>query len=89
MSRTHKGGIESPSARIRKRPDVLGGDACIRNTRISVSVLVELKSQGRTDEQLLGDFPGLTQADLDTAWAYYREHTDEIDDSIKAEAGEE
>lgn len=79
----------STSPTIRRREGVLGGAACIRDTRIPVSVLVDLRAQGRSDEQLLGDFPGLTRADLDAAWTYYRDHPDEIDQSIAAEAGEE
>lgn len=73
---------------IRKTPGVVGGDARVRDTRIPVWTLVELKKQGRTEEQLLADFPGLTQEDLDAAWDYYRDHTVEIEDAIAAEAGE-
>jgi uncharacterized protein (DUF433 family) len=76
-------------AAIRRTPDVLGGDARIRDTRIPVWTLVELKRQGRSEDQLLHDFPGLTQADLDAAWQYYRAHTEEIEDAIRAEAGED
>ena len=74
---------------VRRTPGVLGGDARIRDTRIPVWTLVELKRQGRSEEQSLGDFPGLTQADLDAAWQYYRAHTDEIEEAIRAEAGED
>lgn len=73
---------------IRRREGVLGGAACIRDTRIPVSVLVDLRAQGRSDKQLLGDFPGLTKPDLDAAWTYYRDHQSEIDQWIAAEAGE-
>ena len=79
----------STTPAIRRRDGVLGGAACIRDTRIPVSVLVDLRAQGRSVEQLLGDFPGLTRAELDAAWAYYRDHPDEIDQSIVAEAGGE
>lgn len=91
MSRTPDQARESTSKtlRIRRREGVLGGAACSRDTRIPVSVLVDLRAQGRSDEQLLGDFPGLNQADLDAAWAYYRDHQPDIDHSIAAEAREE
>lgn len=79
----------SKTAAIRRREGVLGGAACIRDTRIPVSVLVELRAQGRSEEQLLGDFPGLNHTDLDAAWAYYRDHQPEIDQSIAAEPREE
>lgn len=47
-----------PAPIIRKTPGVVGGDARVRNTRIPVWTLVELKKQGRTEQQLLGDSPG-------------------------------
>jgi uncharacterized protein (DUF433 family) len=84
MSRTPEQSVTTASktAEIRRCEGVLGGAACIRDTRIPVSVLVDLRAQGRSDEQLLGDFPGLSRADLDAAWAYYRDHQAEIDQSI-------
>ena len=54
---------------IRKTPGVVGGDARVRETRIPVWTLVELKKQGRTEAQLLSDFPGLTQNDLGVSGA--------------------
>jgi uncharacterized protein (DUF433 family) len=74
---------------IRHTAGVIGGDARVRNTRIPVWTLVELKKQGRTEAQLLEDFPGLTQSDLDAVWDYYRENTAEIEDAIAAEARED
>ena len=61
----------------------------VRDTRIAVSVLVDLRRQGRSEKQLLGDFPQLSKSDLAAAWEYYREHASEIDRTILAEAGEE
>jgi uncharacterized protein (DUF433 family) len=69
--------------RIRKTPGVIGGDACVRRTRIAVWMLVEGKKLGRTDADLLTDFPDLTQEDLDAAWAYYAVHPDEIETAIR------
>ncbi|HEX4123892.1 MAG TPA: DUF433 domain-containing protein [Tepidisphaeraceae bacterium] len=74
---------------IQRTPGVLGGNARIRDTRIAVSVLVDLRRQGRSEEQLLGDFPQLSKSDLAAAWEYYRGHVSEIDRAILAEAGEE
>jgi uncharacterized protein (DUF433 family) len=73
----------TPDSWIQKTPNVCGGDACIRNTRISVPGLVEWKKLGRTDARLLEGYPGLTQADLDAAWAYYEANPDEIEQAIK------
>lgn len=68
---------------IRKTPDVVGGRACIRRSRIAVYDLVEYKQLGLTDVALLNSYPTLTQQDLDAAWAYYAEHPDEIDAAIR------
>jgi uncharacterized protein (DUF433 family) len=72
---------------ITKTPGVCGGDACIRTTRHTVAGLVEWKRLGVSDERLLTmlDSP-LTQADLDTAWAYAAEHPDEIEQAIRENA---
>jgi uncharacterized protein (DUF433 family) len=68
---------------IQKTPGVIGGDACIRRTRIAVWMLVEWKQLGRTDGELLTDFPGLTQDDLNAAWAYFAAHPEEIETAIR------
>ena len=75
--------------KIRKTPGVVGGDARVRDTRIPIWTLVELRKQGRTEQQLVEDFPGLTRDDLHAAWEYYRSHTAEIDEAIAAEARED
>jgi uncharacterized protein (DUF433 family) len=68
---------------IQKTPGLIGGDACIRNTRIAVWMLVEAKRMGITDAELLKSYdPPLSQADLDTAWAYAAANTEEIEQAI-------
>ncbi|MDQ3222757.1 MAG: DUF433 domain-containing protein [Gemmatimonadota bacterium] len=93
MSSTQRPSAAKPAPQvpdgIRRTEGVAGGDACVRDTRIAVWTLVRLKRLGRTDEQLVEDFPGLTPADLDAAWAYFRQHSGEIDDAIAAEAQED
>ena len=69
---------------IRKTPDVCGGDACVRETRIMVWLLVALKRQGMTDAALLENYPGLTHEDLAAAWEYARLHPGEIEEGIAA-----
>jgi uncharacterized protein (DUF433 family) len=71
---------------IQKIPDVCGGEACIRNTRHSVSGLVEWKQMALADQRILEHHPDLTQADLDVAWAYYEAHRAEIDQAIRENA---
>lgn len=67
---------------IEKNPGVCGGDACIRRTRISVWGLVAYRRLGVSDAELLKNFPGLTQADLDLAWEYARANPAEIEQAI-------
>ena len=73
---------------ISRTPGVVGGDACIRDTRIPVWTLVQLKKLGREEDDIVADFPGLTNGDLEAAWDYYRRHTVEIDQAIAAEEAE-
>ena len=69
---------------IRKAPGVLGGAACVRATRIAVWMLVESRRLGRSDAELLADYPGLTPADLSAAWDYSAAHSQEIEAAIRA-----
>jgi uncharacterized protein (DUF433 family) len=71
---------------VSKKADRCGGDACVRDTRITVWGLVEWRRLGLTDEQIRQSIQGLTQADLDAAWDYYGAHTDEIDEAIRLNA---
>jgi len=71
---------------ISKKPGRCGGDACVRDTRITVWGLVEWKSLGKSDEWILQDIDGLTQADLDEAWRYASENVKEIDEAIRLNA---
>ena len=67
---------------IEKTPDVMGGDACIRETCIPVWLLFSLRQQGATDAYLLEDYPDLTASDLASAWLYAEAHIDEIESAI-------
>lgn len=68
---------------IEKTPDVCGGEACIRNTRHTVSGLVEWKHLRLTDQRILEHHPDLSLTDLETAWDYHEQHREEIDQAIK------
>jgi uncharacterized protein (DUF433 family) len=74
---------------ISRTSGVNGGDACVRDTRIPVWTLVQLQKLGRTEKQLLQDFPSLTAADIDAVWDYYRAHPAEIDATIERQEREE
>jgi uncharacterized protein (DUF433 family) len=63
-------------------PGVVGGDPCIRRTRIPVWGLEEYRRLGVSEADLLENYPSLTLEDLGNAWAYVRAHRDEIDRQI-------
>lgn len=64
---------------IRKTPGVCGGEACIRNTRITVWGLVAWRMLGLSDAQVREHVPDATPEDLRAAWTYYEQNRDEID----------
>src|SRR5437867_12991843 len=68
---------------IQKPPGVCGGDARIRNTRITVWGLVEWRRLGLSDSHLVEQIEGLTQEDLALAWEYAAAHPDEIERAIR------
>jgi uncharacterized protein (DUF433 family) len=69
---------------IEKTPGVVGGDACVRRTRIAVWMLVVARRLGMSDEEIRNRYQSpLTQADLDAAWQYYRENPEEIEQAIR------
>jgi uncharacterized protein (DUF433 family) len=68
---------------IQKTPNVQGGDACIRTTRIPVWLLVGYRKDGVDDARLLEMYPSLTLVDLSAAWWYYAEHREEIEQAIR------
>ena len=68
---------------IQKTPNVCGGDACIRRTRITVNGLVRYRQLGCTDLEILGMIQGLTEDDLAAAWDYYANHREEIEQAIR------
>ena len=55
----------------RSSPDVMGGDVCVRNTRVPLWMLVGYKEAGFTDERILSNFPVLNAADLTNAWDFF------------------
>jgi type III restriction enzyme len=83
--------LTSPNgeALVQKTPGVCGGEACIRNTRIMVWLLVSMKRQGMTEAEFLHHDPSLTAEDLAAAWEYYRQHRQEVEEAIAANEGED
>ncbi len=56
--------------RITADPMVLGGKACIRVMRISVSLVVNLVANGMTVEEIIEDYPDLEPEDIRQALQY-------------------
>ena len=56
--------------RITIDPEMMGGKPCIRGMRVTVGMVLEALSAGRTNEQLLADFPYLEEQDIREALAF-------------------
>jgi uncharacterized protein (DUF433 family) len=56
--------------RITFDPDILGGRACIRGMRISVSLIVNLVADGMTAPQIVAEYPDLDEEDVAEALKY-------------------
>jgi uncharacterized protein (DUF433 family) len=56
--------------RITFDPNVMGGRACIRGMRITVSTIVELIADGAATDEILADYPDLEQEDVRQALGY-------------------
>lgn len=69
---------------IESNPEVCGGEPCIVRTRIPVWLLVQAKSLGTSEAELLRSYPSLRAEDLANAWAYARSHKEDIDEQIRA-----
>jgi uncharacterized protein (DUF433 family) len=75
---------------ISKKPDRCGGDACIRDSRITIWGLVAYRRLGMSDSEIMHAVQGVTRADLEAAWEYAAAHAEEIDEAIRVnEEGEE
>lgn len=69
---------------IEKTEGVMGGAACIRQTRIPVWLLEQARRQGISEIDLLRNYPQLTAQDLANAWDYADFHKEEIENAILA-----
>lgn len=59
--------------RITSDPDICHGKACIRGTRIFVSVILDNLAAKRTAEEIVADYPSLTIEDVHASIAYAAE----------------
>ncbi len=68
---------------IERTPGVCGGDARIANTRIPIWVLVEARTSGYSDADLLLSYPALSAIDLVNAWSYAEAFSEDIKSAIQ------
>ncbi|MFB2922331.1 MULTISPECIES: DUF433 domain-containing protein [Aerosakkonema] len=68
---------------IEKTAGVMGGEACIRHTRIPVWLLVSYRRDGASDAKILEGHPDVTATDLVNAFAYADANSDEIEKAIR------
>ena len=64
---------------ITKTPDICGGKAVVRGTRIPVAVLIGHYQNQETPAEILAGFPQLSLAQFYDALSYYYENQSEID----------
>jgi len=50
--------------RITVDPDKMGGVPCIRGLRLPVATIVALVAEGRTEDEILADYPSLEREDI-------------------------
>ena len=75
------------SARIVVNPRVLGGRPVIKDTRIPVSLILNLLAHGYTVERVVEAYPILTVADVRAALAYASARMEQADvESLVAHA---
>jgi len=81
--------VKNGFAGIEKTENVMGGAACIRQTRIAVWMLEQARRQGVSEVDLLRNYPGLTAQDLVNAWDYANSHREEIENQIRENEAED
>jgi uncharacterized protein (DUF433 family) len=59
--------------RITVDPEILVGKPVIRGTRLAVEFIIDLLAQGRSEEQILQNYPGLRPDDIRACLRYASE----------------
>jgi uncharacterized protein (DUF433 family) len=55
---------------ISLKPDIMGGKACIKGTRVTVGMIVSHLAEGISADEMLKSFPYLTMEDITEALRY-------------------
>ncbi|HKZ43259.1 MAG TPA: DUF433 domain-containing protein [Candidatus Hodarchaeales archaeon] len=66
-------------------PQICHGKACIKGTRVMVSVILDCLSEGMTSEDIQNEYPSVTSQDVLAAIQYAAELTRESVIPLKAE----
>lgn len=56
--------------RITVHPEICNGKPCIRNTRYTVGLILDLLSSGMTEKEIIDDYPALEINDIKASLAY-------------------
>ena len=56
--------------RITFDPNIMGGRACIRGMRVTVSLILNLVANGMTTDEIIRDYPYLEPEDIQQALRY-------------------
>jgi len=72
--------------RIEANPSICFGKPCIKGTRIWVSLILDFLASGQTTEQILNEYPYLTEEDVRACIAYGAEMSRERFVEIKLNA---
>ncbi len=57
-------------SRISINPEICHGQACVRGTRIMVSIVLDCLAAGMSDREILDEYPTLSSEDIRAAIAY-------------------
>lgn len=71
-----RGVLMNPFDRITRNPEVMSGKACIRDMRVTVSMVLGQIGSGISIDALLADYPYLEREDIAQALRYAAWHTD-------------
>jgi len=56
--------------RISFNPEICHGKACIKGTRVLISVILDNLAEGTTEEEILKEYPSLQKGDIFAALQY-------------------
>ena len=59
--------------RITVDPQICHGKACLRGTRVMVSVVLDNLAEGHSTEEILTSYPSLSREDIEASIAYAAE----------------